>query len=58
VKGGFLMGATAATITADQLQPLLDAITNNVGVILPVGVSVMAVLAGVSLIPKIFYRFF
>jgi hypothetical protein len=46
------------TITSAELQPLLDAITANVGVILPVGVSVMAVLAGVSLIPKIFYRFF
>lgn len=49
---------TGATITSAQLQPLLDAITGNAGVILPAGIAVMAILAGVTLIPKIFYRFF
>ena len=46
------------TITSADLAPLLDAITANTSVILPAGIAVMAILAGVTLIPKIFYRFF
>lgn len=45
-------------ITADMLQPLTSAITANAGTMLPVGVTIMAVFAGVSVIPKIFYKFF
>lgn len=46
------------TLAASDLDALTNSITANVGVILPVGVTAMAILAGVSLVPKIFYRFF
>ncbi len=48
----------AATITSAMVQPIADAVNNNVGVLIPVGVGVMAVMIGVSLIPRIVYKFF
>ena len=45
-------------VTAAMLQPVTDAITNNLGVLLPVGITIMAILIGVSLIPRIIYKFF
>jgi hypothetical protein len=46
------------TIDASMLAPLTSAITGNLDVLLPVGISIMAIMIGVSLIPKIIYRFF
>lgn len=46
------------TLTPDMLQPLLDTVINNVGVLLPVGLTIMGIFVAISLIPKIFYRFF
>lgn len=48
----------AAIVTADQLAPLNAAITDNIPVLLPVGLSIMAVLLGVKLIPKVIGAFF
>jgi hypothetical protein len=45
-------------ITAAMLAPLTTAITENVTTMLPVGLGIMAIFAGVSVIPKIFYKFF
>jgi len=46
------------TITAEMLAPLTSAITTNLGVLLPVGITIMGVMIGVSLIPRIIYKFF
>lgn len=44
-------------ITASMLAPLTDAVTSNLGVLLPVGVGIMGIMIGVSLIPRIVYKF-
>lgn len=46
------------TLTADMFKPLTDAITSNLGVLLPVGITIMGIMIGVSLIPRIVYKFF
>lgn len=45
-------------VTADMLAPITDSITSNLGVLLPIGITIMAVLIGVALIPRIIYKFF
>lgn len=44
-------------ITADMLAPITDAITTNITVLIPVGIGVMGTMIGVSLIPRIVYKF-
>lgn len=46
------------TVTSAMLAPITSAITDNLGVLLPVGITIMAVMLGVSLIPRIIYKFF
>lgn len=45
-------------VTSDMLQPISDAITGNLGVLLPIGITIMAVMLGVALIPRIIWKFF
>lgn len=52
------MEGTLVNVTAEMLEPVIDSITSNLGVLLPVGITIMAVLIGVSLIPRIVYKFF
>lgn len=51
-------GSSSIAITSDMVKPLADAVTSNVGQILPVGITIMGVMLGVTLIPKIIYKFF
>lgn len=44
-------------LTAELLKPIVDGVTSNITVILPIGLSVMAAIVGVSLIPRIIYKF-
>lgn len=46
------------SVTSAMLSPVTTAITDNLGVLLPVGITIMAVMIGVSLIPRIIYKFF
>lgn len=46
-----------AFLTADMLKPITDALTDNLEVLLPVGIGVLGILVGVSLIPRIVYKF-
>lgn len=46
-----------ATITEAMLQPLVDGVTANVGVILPVGLGLFAIFLGISLIPRLIKKF-
>lgn len=48
---------TAATVSAAMVQPIVDTLNANVGELLPVGIGIMAVMIGVSLIPRIVYKF-
>lgn len=51
-------GSTSAiAITADMLKPITQALTDNIGVLLPVGITIMGIMIGVSLIPRIVYKF-
>jgi len=47
-----------AAITSDMLSPLVDGVTSNIGVILPVGVALLAIFIGIKLIPKVLSYFF
>lgn len=46
-----------ATVTAAMVEPIKNAINDNVGVLVPVGIGIMAIMVGVSLIPRIVYKF-
>lgn len=45
-------------VTSQMLAPITSAVSNNLALLVPVGIGIMALLIGVSLIPKIIYRFF
>ena len=45
-------------LTPEMLSPLVETITTNVGTLLPIGLTIMGIFVAISLIPKIFYRFF
>ena len=49
---------TLVNVTEEMLQPITNAVTSNLGVLLPVGIGIMAIMIGVALIPRIIYRFF
>lgn len=49
---------TLVNVTAEMLEPITNAVTSNLGVLLPVGIGIMAIMIGVALIPRIIYRFF
>ena len=52
-KGRYIM-----TLTADMFTNLTSTITSNLGVLLPVGLTLMGIMIAVSLIPRIIYKFF
>lgn len=45
------------TITNDMISPITSAINSGLQVLVPIGISVMAVMIGISLIPRVIYRF-
>lgn len=44
-------------VSAEMLQPIVTGLTGNLEVILPIGMSIMATMIGVSLIPRLIYKF-
>ena len=44
-------------LTAEMLMPITDSINTDLGVLLPVGITIMGIMIGVSLIPRIVYKF-
>lgn len=44
-------------ITAEMLEPITTTISSNLNVLLPVGIAIMGIMIGVSLIPRIVYKF-
>lgn len=49
--------ALSVVITADMLEPITTALTSNLQTLLPVGIGIMGIMIGVSLIPRIIYKF-
>lgn len=48
---------TTAFLTSGMLEPITQAITSNLEVLLPVGVGIMGTIIAVGLIPRIIYKF-
>ena len=46
-----------ALVTAEMLAPITTTLNENLGVLLRVGIAIMGVMIGVSLIPRIVYKF-
>lgn len=44
-------------ITTEMLAPITTALTQNLSVILPVGMTIMGTMIGVGLIPRLIYKF-
>ena len=44
-------------ITAEMLEPVVDAITGNIAVILPIGITIFGIMIGLQLIPSLLRRF-
>lgn len=44
-------------ITTEMLAPITTTLSSNLDVLLPVGISIMGVMIGVGLIPRIVYKF-
>lgn len=49
---------TTVSVTAEMLKPITTAVSGNLDVLLPVGIGLMAIMIGVSLIPRIVWKFF
>ena len=46
-----------ALVTAEMLAPITTTLNDHLGVLPPVGIAIMGVMIGVSLIPRIVYKF-
>lgn len=51
------MPATPVTGLGVILKPLLTSIFSNLGVLLPIGIGIMATMISIRLIPRIVYKF-
>lgn len=52
-----LAEASGATVTAEMLAPITATLNSNLNVLLPIGIAIMGIMIGVSLIPRIIYKF-
>ena len=50
--------SSALTLTSSMFDDLLATINTNLGVLLPIGLTIMGIMIAVSLIPRIIYKFF
>lgn len=44
-------------ITAEMLAPITTSLNSNLELLVPVGIGIMATMIGISLIPRIVYKF-
>lgn len=51
------MEVASFAITAELVQPIVDAINSGLTTLVPIGLGVMATFIGISLIPRIIYKF-
>jgi hypothetical protein len=45
-------------LTADLVQPIVENVEGAATILIPIGIGIMAVMIGISLFPKIIYKFF
>lgn len=45
------------TITAELVEPITTAISSGLTTLVPIGLGIMATFIGISLIPRIIYKF-
>jgi hypothetical protein len=45
------------TITAETVAPITTALSSGLTTLVPVGIGIMATFIGISLIPRIIYKF-
>ena len=55
MEGGAVV--SGLTLTSAMFDGLLSAITGNLGVLIPVGLTIMGIMVAVYLIPRIVYKF-
>ena len=48
---------TGLTLTTEMFEPLTSSITGNLGILIPVGLTILGIMVAVSLIPRIVYKF-
>lgn len=48
---------TSFAITSEMIAPITSAINSGLEVLVPIGIGIMAVMIGISLIPRVIYRF-
>lgn len=44
-------------VSAELVQPVVNAISSGLATLVPVGIGIMATFVGISLIPRIIYKF-
>ena len=44
-------------VTAELVKPITDALSSGLTTLVPVGIGIMATFIGISLIPRIIYKF-
>lgn len=49
--------STAIALTSSMLAPITEAVSNNISVLVPVGIGILGIMIGVNLIPRIVYKF-
>lgn len=59
---GVMLTETAATVapfevTAELVTPITNAINSGLSTLVPIGLGIMATMIGISLIPRIIYKF-
>lgn len=52
-----LLSSSTTAVTTEMLEPIVDGITANIAVIMPVGITIFGVMIGLRLVPRII-RFF
>lgn len=50
-------GSTAMVVTKAMFADLTSSVTANAEVIIPIGVTIMGIMVGIALIPRILYKF-
>ena len=53
---GAVTGMTFA-ITSAMIEPISTAISSGLSTLVPIGIGIMAAMVGISLIPRIIYKF-
>ena len=54
----FAEGSSGAfVVTSDMIAPIQTSISSGLTVLVPIGIGLMATMVGISLIPRVIYKF-